>query len=926
MNRRVALALVLVLFSSELFAQNTQQPIFRAGVEVIEVDVSVVDSRGRPITDMLGPEFTVTVDGKPRHVVSAQYVSLRQPLGPGGRRVDTDKPDVAFSSNAARTQGRLVVIAIDRENIAFGSGREVAPAARKFLDTLGPDDKVAFVTVPLGPQVGFTSNHQLIRTELARMVGVAHRPRIDLNIGITEAFAINEHTDPQLEAEVINRFCSQFRTGSTEAQSCELNVRAQAGAIVHEEHIRADGAIKSLQAILELLRDIDGPKSIVWISQGLVTSRGGNELSGLERLADAARATINVIMLDAPLVDVSEAEKSPTQRDDRDLEVQGLEILAGRTRGALYRASVSANAAFRRMEEELSGYYLLGVEANPSDRDGKRHPIKVSVRRQGASLRSRREFQFGETRSAKNESIEERIQRALAAPFAATELPMRVATYAYQDTGSSKVRILIATEIDGRDLASTDVTMGFTLTDREGRVAASGMQKKTLASVAGPDGPLCEDAGALLVEPGSYTLKLAMIDARGRRGSIEHPVQAFQMTGVPFAVGDLLLAETPMSGADGLRPPVEARIATGRLATYMELYAADAAAFGAMTVRIEVAARETGPALVSGNGVLNGAGAARTVAAVVPVGALPPGPYVARAIVARGDQKIGQLSRPFQITTTSAAAAVTGTASTAPVGAALLASMLRPPDPFRKDDLLEAATLGVFMDALDKGRPALKAITAQVRRGTFAGAARAALDADDQLASMFLRGLELLAGGQLTQAATQFTGALRMSPDFAPASFYLGACYAAGGRDQEAVAAWKEALGGGLKTAAGYASLGDALLRLRDGEQAVAVLAQASAAYPDHAALRRRLAVAQALSLKHRDALASVDAYLARNPGDEDALLIALHAIYAARVGGQPILERAEERERMEKYGRAYTAAKGRHVDLIRTWVEYISK
>ena len=46
---------------------------------------------------------------------------------------------------------------------------------------------------------------------------------------------------------------------------------------------------------------------------------------------------------------------------------------------------------FERIESELSGYYLLGVESDPRDRDGKSHSIRVDVPRRGAIVRSRRQ-------------------------------------------------------------------------------------------------------------------------------------------------------------------------------------------------------------------------------------------------------------------------------------------------------------------------------------------------------------------------------------------------------------------------------------------------------------------------------------------------------------------------------------------------------
>jgi tetratricopeptide (TPR) repeat protein len=325
----------------------------------------------------------------------------------------------------------------------------------------------------------------------------------------------------------------------------------------------------------------------------------------------------------------------------------------------------------------------------------------------------------------------------------------------------------------------------------------------------------------------------------------------------------------------------------------------------------------------------------RVVLASMPLGALPPGQYVARAIITRGAEKVGQLSRPFHITPASAAAGVaapsanvSAAAGTAAAGTSplLLRSILPPAAPFERGDLLKSDVIGYFMDVLDKGRPGLKATTTLVRSGKFEGTGLQALESGDQLAAMFLRGLELYSKGDLNQAATQFAAALRVSPDFAPASFYLGACYAAAGRDQEAATAWRRALGGPDKTSVEYAALADALLRLGDPQQAIAHLAEAVAKWPEDDRVRRRLALAYAMVPQHKDALATIDPYLLKHSSDHEALLIAAHAIYASTLQGQPIVGDREDRERMAKYARAYAAAKGPHAALVTTWAEYVQK
>src|SRR5688500_19028177 len=60
-----------------LSAQQTgtgQVPAFRSGVELVTVDVGVVDRQGNPLRGLGAGDFSVTVGGQPRRVVTAEYV------------------------------------------------------------------------------------------------------------------------------------------------------------------------------------------------------------------------------------------------------------------------------------------------------------------------------------------------------------------------------------------------------------------------------------------------------------------------------------------------------------------------------------------------------------------------------------------------------------------------------------------------------------------------------------------------------------------------------------------------------------------------------------------------------------------------------------------------------------------------------------
>ena len=79
---------------------RAQPPVFGVGVDVVAVDASVVDAEGRPVLG-LGPEdFRVEVDGKPRRLVSVEYLGrdLEPPAPPA-------RPPGALQQQRGRAQG-----------------------------------------------------------------------------------------------------------------------------------------------------------------------------------------------------------------------------------------------------------------------------------------------------------------------------------------------------------------------------------------------------------------------------------------------------------------------------------------------------------------------------------------------------------------------------------------------------------------------------------------------------------------------------------------------------------------------------------------------------------------------------------------------------------------------------------------------------
>ena len=71
MRRLIAIGLVLAVSTT---AAQQPSPTFRAGVDLITVEVSVVDGQSHPVPDLSAADFEVKVYGQVLRIVSARFV------------------------------------------------------------------------------------------------------------------------------------------------------------------------------------------------------------------------------------------------------------------------------------------------------------------------------------------------------------------------------------------------------------------------------------------------------------------------------------------------------------------------------------------------------------------------------------------------------------------------------------------------------------------------------------------------------------------------------------------------------------------------------------------------------------------------------------------------------------------------------------
>jgi predicted Zn-dependent protease len=123
-----------------------------------------------------------------------------------------------------------------------------------------------------------------------------------------------------------------------------------------------------------------------------------------------------------------------------------------------------------------------------------------------------------------------------------------------------------------------------------------------------------------------------------------------------------------------------------------------------------------------------------------------------------------------------------------------------------------------------------------------------------------------------------------------------------------------------------YQWLTDALVRAGDLSEARAMLEEATGKWPTDTRFTRPLALMYATFGRGREAVRTLERYLAENPTDRDACLMEVQWLYTVHAAGAVVHNRTEDLKLARAYADAYAQAGGPQAALVRQWVEFLEK
>jgi VWFA-related protein len=545
-----------------------QQPppvTFRAEVNYVEVDARVLDAQGKFVPGLSANDFQLFEDGKPQKVTVFSLVNL--PVERAERPLFAKQPiEPDVQTNLSTREGRVYLIVLDDLHVQPLRSVLVKRAAKQFVERyIGANDMAAVVSTGGRSDVAqdFTTSQRLLLSAIDKFMG------------------------RKLRSSVMNRIEEEARTRGVRAENERINDPDD-----FERGYQARNTLTTLKNLAEYLENIRGRrKAVVFFSEGIdyditdvFNNRDATTIMDATRetIAAATRANVSIYGIDArgltamgdDSIEIGSFPDDPSLglgpsalQNELRLGQDSLRVLADETGGFAAVNTNDMNAAFQRLVDANSSYYVLGYYPANDRRDGRFRKIEVKVNRPGLTVNARRGYvaprgRVSEAKLAGPKDATPELREALTSPVAVTALPL-AATAAIFKGPAPNASVVVSVLIGGRDLQlvekngmfTNELEVAMTATSVDGKV--TGGDRNTLQLTLKPDSVTRLRAGgfrlvtSLDLAPGRYQLRVAAREANARRaGSVLYDLEVPDFAKQPLSMSSIALT----SGSSALSP------------------------------------------------------------------------------------------------------------------------------------------------------------------------------------------------------------------------------------------------------------------------------------------------------------------------------------------------------------------------------------
>ncbi|MFZ0467047.1 MAG: VWA domain-containing protein [Candidatus Acidiferrales bacterium] len=438
MRRLIPLIAAVLFAASPALAQEQKIPmashpqekpvgVIRTGVSLIVIDAEVTGRDGLPVRGLKVDQFTVLEDGKPQKIVSFVYSDIQAletaaKAGAGGPSVVVPLEASAQTTNEDLStvvrDHRMILLFFDLSSMGTDDLLRARDAAMKFVkQQMSAADLVSVVV--LGSDLTALCDFTNDRATLEKAVAM-------LTPGISSQLA---------------------GLSAAPAQGGEYAVSEDTGAAYTPDDtefniFNTDRKLAAMQGLADQLQHIPGKKIVMQFTGG-ITQTGEENRTELQAATDAAnRANVSFYTVDArglmseiPGGDATQDAATGTsmfsgaavyrQTEARQDSRDTLTTFAEDTGGRAFFDIGDLGQAFKQVQDDTAGYYLIGYSTSNTKTDGAWRRVTLKVKASGVHLRYRdgyfapRDFKHMST-----EDRDEQLEEALRSDSPRVELPI----------------------------------------------------------------------------------------------------------------------------------------------------------------------------------------------------------------------------------------------------------------------------------------------------------------------------------------------------------------------------------------------------------------------------------------------------------------------------------------------------------------------
>ncbi|MBZ5538298.1 MAG: VWA domain-containing protein [Acidobacteriia bacterium] len=520
---------------------------FKVVVDLISVNAIVNSKNGDPIKDLTQDDFLILEDGVPQKISH-----FKVEVAEGVTVPASSKENPAGTEESVVLLSRKIILFVDDYHIEFGDLARLKKAGTDFIrNSLGPDDVIALITASGKNSTELTKSREHVISNLNNIFPLlmTHRATNDCPpLNDLQASSISERGEeadeilkmPEpLQVCVLDTIdCANlsgtFNRITIAANMCVSAARGRNTLIMYDSR----RTLSSVQALARRLKSIEGPKTVVFLSDGFLTRQAESQIQ--EAIDAAIRANTVFEAIDTgglrayvPGGDASSSITTTAQsfaarmrmdRDEAAARQDALNALASDTGGHFLHNNNDLLAQLKRASQPSPVRYVLGYYSTNSTRDGKFRKLAVKVNRPDVAVTARKGYLAprGEEafETAKNNDLDE----ALRIAHDLKEIPVTVG-YHITHLEPSRTLLAVQTRIDVRKIRfhkrenrnQNIFTILTVVYDANGRYV-DGWETRIDFNLTDPGFKNVMDEGLIAqarfqLEPGSYKVKAVVREA-----------------------------------------------------------------------------------------------------------------------------------------------------------------------------------------------------------------------------------------------------------------------------------------------------------------------------------------------------------------------------------------------------------------------------